>query len=186
MKLLITISIITTSALAQIPKYPLPKCADISINGIYLEDSMSTIKILGRSIMKPKDDFTGTHYYNKSKSEILSIIYHPGDYWYCFSEFKIFISPKNFKDSITTLHNISHFVTGKGVHLGISRDKLIAILGKNYEVLKNSEGEKIIKYSLTDFDNDSFLKFYNTPSYYGEYIFQRNILIKCAFGFEYP
>ena len=44
----------------------------------------------------------------------------------------------------------------------------------------------IIKYLYGDYKNSEFLKFYNMPSYYGEYKFLNGKLIDFQFGFNYP
>lgn len=73
------------------------------------------------------------------------------------------------------------FSTENGIKLGISKEDLLKIKGNNFV----EEGD-VIKYTLDDFNNSSFLQKYNLPIYFSNYTFKYNKLIEIYFGFEYP
>ena len=81
--------------------------------------------------------------------------------------------------------SISHFVTGNNIGLGISSGELVNILGKAQRTDKIDTKNKVV-YEIGDFDKSEFLKYYNMPYYYGEYVFIDDKLVKFKFGFSYP
>ena len=81
--------------------------------------------------------------------------------------------------------SISHFVTGKNIRPGISSGELINILGKAQRTDKIYTKNKVV-YEIGDFDKSEFLKYYNMPYYYGEYVFIDDKLVKFKFRFSYP
>lgn len=188
---LITITIITT-AMCYLSTFvnadnAIPLQADISVSGISLVNPESTQRILA-DYPNPKesgDDFPVLHVCNIDKTEVLTLVFHPGDVRGSFSEFRIKNISKLPIDCIKPYNPISNFVTEKGIHLGIPQEKLINILGPNFT--KNKKGNIItIRYKIDDFSRSSFLKKYNLPMYYGDYHFIDGKLVKFEFGFEYP
>jgi len=83
------------------------------------------------------------------------------------------------------LKKVVSFKTGKNISLGLSREKVVSILGDGFQE-KSKENLIILKYVIDNFNSSPFLKFYNMPIYYGEYQFKNNMLTKFSFGFEYP
>lgn len=165
----------------------IPLNADISVSGILLANPESTQKIL-RDYPNPKEssnDFPVLHVCNMDNTEILTLVSHPGDIRGSFNEFRVKNISKLSIDCIKPLNPISNFVTGKGIHLGISQQELISILGPNFT--KNKEGNIVtINYKIDDFNRSSFLKKYNLPVYFGNYYFINDKLVRFEFGFEYP
>jgi hypothetical protein len=165
----------------------IPKCADISINGIYLDDPQSTERILGPNI-PPVENPLGPHFFynifNNKKSEMLSLIIHPGDIRHTISEFKV---RKPLKVDKMTIHltKIDYFISGKGIRLGLKKKQVTDILGSSFIETK-SGNITTLKYKLDDFSQSEFLQSYNMPIYYGEYKFEDDKLIEFAFGFQYP
>jgi hypothetical protein len=86
------------------------------------------------------------------------------------------------------------FKTGKGIHLGLSLDSLFALLGKQHCKTVQAKNKVTVTYSiavppkeaLLGSREETFLDFYNMPSYYGKYIFKDGKLVEFDFGFEYP
>ena len=63
--------------------------------------------------------------------------------------------------------------------------KVIEKKGKPFEV-NNKDDKVVLRYNTDEKNGSEFLKKYNMPFYFAEYIFKNNILVKFAFGFEYP
>ena len=174
----------------QIPN-EIPKQADISVNGIFLDDTLSVRKILGDTIHFVEDTNTifdimpHSNYINEYSTEILIATFHPGNYRWEFSEFNVMRFSKKNKESVTLLKKINQFSTYKRIYLGITLNDLIKILGENFkkEIIDDL---LLLKYQIDDYKNSSFLKFYNLPYYYGKYYFRNDILIEMKFGFKYP
>lgn len=164
----------------------IPKSADISVSNIYLHNSKTSEEVLGKEIvLNAEADLPYVHYYNKDKTQILTLIFHPGNIKNSFSELNVKKSNPEREKDIHTLKNIKYFVTGKNIKLGIKKNELIKILGEEFtSEVKN--GVLMIRYKIDDFKNSEFLKAYNMPIYYGEYKFKNNKLIEFSFGFEYP
>jgi hypothetical protein len=165
----------------------IPRKADISVSGIFLNDPESTRKVIGRSV-KPKelgDDFPTIQICNSKKTEILTLVFHYGGIRDSSSEFRIRNISEPPADSISPSKQIEHFITGKGIHLGMSKKDISKILGDSFSEHKNGK-MTTIHYRIDDFKKSRFLEKYNMPVYYGLYHFEKDTLIKFEFGFEYP
>ena len=190
MRMLHLIAIVISIFLHPLPSQsndiPLPKSADISISGIFLDDSESVKAIIGEDIdlIIPSDDFPHLKLVNESNTELLVLIFHPGSILGAFNEVNVKKNENNDEQS-KILPSISHFVTGKGIRLGISSKELTNILGKSQEIDENDDKIKMV-YVIGDFDKSAFLKHYNMPYYSGEYIFTDDTLVEFKFGFSYP
>jgi hypothetical protein len=163
----------------------LPQCANISVNDIYLRDSESAQEVLGGDIKLSTDkDLPYIRMFNKDKSQMLVLTFHPGDIKNSFSE--ILIKKSDLKnEDIRPLETVDYYITGKNVRLGLSKNELISILGNNHT--SSSEGEiLIIRYRIAGIESSEFLRSYNMPVYYGEYRFRDNRLFEFSFGYEYP
>jgi hypothetical protein len=169
---------LVAKAHAEPPK-SIPKRADISVNGIFLEDPASTEKVLGKEIPHEEQ----VVYWNKDRTQLLTLLFHGGDTVHAFAEFKVAGAGKG--DSAVKALSFPTFITGKGVHLGLSQRQVTAIFGKGVE--EDVGRQHIIRYSIEDTQPKSpFLKHYNLPSYYGEYLFEDGRLVEFSFGFELP
>lgn len=79
----------------------------------------------------------------------------------------------------------SKFETESNICLGLDLKKIIEVKGSNYSKIEK-ENSIIITYRDDDYDNSSFLKRYNMPSYYMEYTIKQDKVVKIKFGFDYP
>jgi len=77
------------------------------------------------------------------------------------------------------------FITETNIGLGTSLEKLKSIKGANYEKTER-DNIIILTYRNADFENSSFLKRYNMPSYFMEFTLRENKIEKIKFGFDYP
>jgi hypothetical protein len=162
----------------------LPKCADISVIGIFFGDEISPKKILGDSIHLdfPAGDFPQVNFYNKTSSEHLTLFYHYGSIDFTFSEIRVQKTTKPLI-KVPTL-NIAHFVTGKNIHIGMIKKELITILGKKYNIEQLGDTVKVSY--VIDNATSPFLEYYNIHMYYGDYKFKNNVLVEFKYGFPYP
>jgi hypothetical protein len=163
------------------PPKSIPKRADISVSGIFLNDPASTEKILGKEIPMTNEHVA---YLNSDRTQLLTLFFHPGDEVHSFSEIKVTQAGKS--ESAIKVLSLPAFITGKGVRLGITQKQLTAIFGKGVEERVGSQS--IIRYKIEDtsLSSSPFLQHYRMPSYYGEYHYEGGKLVEFRFGFEYP
>jgi hypothetical protein len=168
------------------PEAKIPRKADISISGIYLQNSHSLNRILGNppEPVEFGDDFPVIEICNSDKTEILSLVFHYGCTKNSISEIRIrpFTMPSH---CMMQLKRVDHFITGKGIRLGMSKKELENILGTG-TVKKIKDNQILVEYIIDDNEKSTFLKKYNYYVYYGLYHFQNDSLMKFEFGFEYP
>ncbi len=182
---LLLVSVSVLHAQAVHPR-SIPRCADISMAGIFLENRTSAEGVLGHKIaLVDSLDLPEARYWNQAKSEILTVIFHPGDIINTFSEFKVTLAGDASDTAGAHRTRVPSFVSGKGVRIGLSISAIQAILGDS--AVESTDGDlTVLRYRLDDFEKSRFLKWYNMPIYYGEYKFRKDSLIEFAFGFEYP
>lgn len=162
--------------------------ADTAINKIALEDSVSVLNILGKdswNALTEDSESVKTNVYNKDKTQRLELIFHEGDNRNCFSEFRVLQNLKNNSgnDHKYLLLKEDHFVSSKGISLGLNPKAIEEKLGFKLEQKQGKKGELILFFQK-DVAKDPAFKKYNMPVYYGQYIFQNDKLIEFSFGFE--
>lgn len=124
---------------------------------------------------------------NKDASQYLLVYQYEGDVKNSFSCFEI----GYFKNDIKLMKQFNYstydnvFATESNLMLGITLEEIVKIKGSSYES-KNVNNEQIITYRINDYDKSSFLKKYNMPGYFMEFILSNNKVIKIIFGFDYP
>jgi hypothetical protein len=172
-----------------------PSCVDISAINIFFNDESSSKQVLCNNYpisnlaqfnYDEYATFPHVNFYNKNKTQILTLIVYPGDSNMNFSKMIIRESINSSKDKINHLTSINSFLTGKGIELGLTKKDLIKILGSKNKTETKSENMEIFKYHISDFKNNKFLQKYNNSEYQGEYKFVNNILVEFSFGFIYP
>ena len=183
--LIITTLLISFNTHAKTPPKETPKEADTSLNGVFLSNPESSVKVLGKKI-EITDEDEGPNYsaYNKDKTQTAKFIMHEGDLKNSFNEFSIKYAGKD-KGKTTTLTNIESFKTGKGIKLGITRKELVEILGIKFKTKKEKE-TLTLRYQIETPNKSKFLQTYNMPTYHGEYKFKNNKLVEFSFGFKMP
>ena len=177
--LIATLTCIVAKTQAEPPK-SIPKRADISVSGIFLEDPASTEKVLGKEI--PHEEQLA--YWNKDRTQLLTLLFHGGDTVHAFAEFKVTQADKN--ESAIKVLSLPAFITGKGVRLDITQKQLTEIFGQG--VGERVGRQSIVHYKIEDIAlaSSPFLQHYRMPSYYGEYHFEGGKLVEFRFGFELP
>lgn len=172
------------------PSYQLPQSADISVSGIDLEEPKSVRRVLGDA-PSPSEDVTGPDagfptlkVCNATRTELLVLGLHPGSVVDSYGEFHVRSLSKP-STGCLMLAGVDHFVSGKGIRLGMSRTRLVGILGPGFSERKEGT-DSIVHYTIDDLPRSSFLQHYNLPVYFGSYRFRKGKLVSFAFGFEYP
>ncbi len=144
------------------------KFYDPTLNGLRLRDPASIERIMGMT-----DNIVGgnneTEVINESRSQLLTMVFLPGDTVNQFSEFRV---EYNSKWKLPKLKiDEREFVTGKGVRLGITEDQLLQALGEPKE--RKKEGYWMYYYK------------HQNRYYFGNYVFEDGRLVMFLFGEEY-
>ena len=158
---------------------------DTSVYNIILHDKESSMRQVGENFaaIDGNMDMPYENFCSQDKKQTLSLFFHYGGVRNSFSEFQVRqYSPS---DSAVTLKTNS-FVTNSGIKLGISKDKVVSILGSCFKTINNEKTKETIKYRINDFEHSIFLKRFNMPIYYAVYEFRSDKLVRFRFGFENP
>lgn len=157
---------------------------DISLCGINLRDSQSTISIIGDK--DKTDKFGQYHYYSNFESETLTLTQHPGDGKFQISIFKVEKSNKS-SNGYREL-KFDTFQTQNGIKLGMNKKQIIERLGSCYAPIDSTSNYIEIYYRIeTPKDSKKkLLENNNMPIYYSSYKLWNDKLEKYEFGFEYP
>lgn len=157
---------------------------DTAIGKISLINSHNVNDYLGEDIMDRlvEDQLIHASVLSSDKKQKLTVYFHPGGVSKEFAEFQITYSNKS--DSVTQVTTDSGFLTESNIHLGITIDELVEIKGEPNSI--SYKQDTIYHYKLDDFKSSDFLKRYNMPVYYADYIFRDGNLVEFKFGFWYP
>ncbi|NRT17179.1 hypothetical protein HNP99_003558 [Flavobacterium sp. 28A] len=157
---------------------------DVSLNGIELRNSESTISIIGD---KDKiDKFDQYHYYSTFEKETLTLTQHPGDGKFQISIIKVELSDKE------SYHyreiNFNSFKTQNGIKLGMSKKQIIEKIGNCYASIDSTKSYIELYYRIESPKDTKakLLEKNNMPIYYASYKLWDDKLEKYEFGFEYP
>jgi len=204
-RIIFFVFILTVASFPQIQDISIPQCADISLNNIELQDTISSRIVLGADNIIPyqKNPPFEFKFFNRYKTQILTCTFHPGDYLYSLSEFKVemnvsdnhILKVDSSQLDIVVLNDILTFKSGKGIKIGIDSSIVVSTLGKPNNISK-ANGLDIFVYEIkdpeyhpnqkTDREKIDFLNYFKLPAYFGNYKFRNGKLIEFAFGFPYP
>jgi hypothetical protein len=159
-----------------------PQAADVIIMGIGLLDSASAHTVLGPTIKTSGLPVPHAVYHNLTSKERLILRLYPGANQGEFASYEVTEAARG--DKAPALKKVA-FISGKGIRLGMSRSQVTAILGAPVSD-KETEGEDVLGYALTDSDAYEFFRKYNQTVYTSEYHFRDDKLRKFSAGFIYP
>ncbi|MDR0828750.1 MAG: hypothetical protein LBN95_01370 [Prevotellaceae bacterium] len=160
---------------------------DTTVNNvILLENDVSISKTFG-DLMKSLtgSELPSVYFSNTLKTQYLKLTFFNGNKRNCFSRFEIGYIANLQNVRVENSSNFDKFYSENGIVLGMQKSELLEKKGENY-VKTSQNGIILLTYSIDDFDKSQFLKRYNMPLYTAEYWFKDNVLIKFAYGFEYP
>lgn len=165
----------------------LPRQADLSVSGILLDDAASAKTPFGAppDLDDPDSDHPKAFICNGDKTEKLVLVYYEGDTANIVSELRVERVDAKYVDCVHPAERIARFVSGKGIRLGMPRNEVTRILGKNFTEHPQLD-ETVISYRIDNKTESDFLQRHSSPAYYGQYHFRENRLVKFSFGFEFP
>lgn len=174
--------LVCTTAIADLPRE-----AEISVSGVLLDDAASARTPLGTPpyLDDPESDQPKVYLCNADKSEKLTLVYYEGDTANIISEIRVENVVTRYVDCLQPPVSINRFVTGKGIHPGMTQHEVASILGDHYTE-HNQLDETVISYRIDDGKESDFLLRHSSPAYFGQYHFRENRLVKFSFGLEYP
>lgn len=164
----------------------LPRQADLMVLGIVLDHPESAKNAFGLKLEPEDPDAIHLRMAlcNQDKHEKLVLSFYERDIAIIISELQVERVHTPHADCIVPPQYIAHFMSGKGVHLGMSRNEVVRILGNGY-VKHPHPDEQVISYRIDNKDSP-VLQRHNVPAYYGQYHFKENRLVKFVMGFELP
>lgn len=164
----------------------LPRQADLMVLGIVLDHTESSQNAFGIKLepedpdaMRPRMTLC-----NHDKREKLILDFYERDTAVVISELHVESVQTPHVDCVVPPQHIDQFTSGKGIHLGMSRQEVTDILGKHYREHPHPD-EQVISYRIDEKDSP-LLQRHNAPAYYGQYHFKNGRLIKYEMGFEFP
>lgn len=166
----------------QIPDFQL----DTSASQISLDDPKSyfnAFKEADNYIVKAEDakhPFPYIEFFNAGLTEKMTTYFHPGNPKHTVSEFVIEKEKGNNKSY--ELFMIAHFKTTNGIKLGSTSKDVKDKIGEPLSIEKEGNME-VWHYSIEG--NYDYLKRYNRAKYFAQYTFEKNLVNKIRFGFEY-
>lgn len=160
---------------------------DTTVAGVLLCDTISAIHQFGRIPYEallpalPQGIPSRVHFQNENKSEVLTLIFHQGGY---ANEYGEFVISKTARGKIRSTLPLGHFVSGRGIQLGMTEVEVDKLFG---EAGKRTVGKETTwEYSLDERDAPAFLTRFGYPRYFATFMFQQGVLVNYHFGFEQP
>ena len=165
----------------------IPRETELTLSGIQLVDAQSAKMPFGMKpvLDDPDSDRPKAYICNKDNSERLALVYYEGDTAYVISEFRVEQVTTRYIDCSQPETAVEHFVSGKGIALGMQREQLVRILGEPQKVHPQLD-ETVLIYRIDGKSASGFLQRYGAPAYFGQYHFRENRLVRFDFGFEFP
>ncbi len=156
---------------------------------IILENAASIEKNLGDCmlLLDENADLPFVVFHNASGTQYLKLIFHPGNSKNRFSYFEVGSTNDKPQKSRKKLNKtrFQSFTTQSGIRLGMSKQEIVNLKGSDYQKSLTNKIQ-VIDYKIDNIKKSGFLRRYNMPEYTTRYFFQKDILIKFSFGFEYP
>ena len=165
----------------------IPRETELTLSGIQLVDAQSAKMPFGMKpvLDDPDSDRPKAYICNKDNSERLALVYYEGDTAYVISEFRMEQVMTRYIDCSQPETPVEHFVSGKGIALGMQREQLVRILGEPQKIHPQLD-ETVLIYRIDGKNASGFLQRYGAPAYFGQYHFREDRLIRFDFGFEFP
>ncbi len=158
---------------------------DTTINFILMLNSPTSItKNLG-DVSRYRDSTQDLpDVYLKGDLSYIRLVFFPGDVKNNVMQFEVGKSETKLNKRYFP-GGYKHIQTESYIEIGDSIPWIISKKGGDYTLIPSKEF-RILRYEISDFKTNSFLKRYNMPVYFAEYTFKNDKLVKFIFGFEYP
>jgi hypothetical protein len=163
-----------------------PKFWDTVVSGVTLEDVDSGKAFVMRHspiAQEPEDDFPQVRCLNADGTEVLELILHYGAERYAFGQFRV-RKPSPAEATQGKRTAVPSFVTGKGLHLGLTLDDVVALLGAGQR--RERSGEVSLRYFCDSPQACPGLQSVNMPQYEAIYRFRAGQLVSFEGGYPYP
>ena len=161
---------------------------DTSINGLLFLNNAASIQSVFGNIMpltNKNADLPYLYVISNKKKEYLKLVVFPGSSANNVSQFEVGYAPSLSGMDIKQTSNDEHFMTESMIMLGMSKSEIIKTKGSSYVTIQKGN-EQTLRYFIDNYDRSTFLKRYNMPIYFAEYVITNDHLIRYSFGFEYP
>lgn len=157
---------------------------DLSVAGIKLMDAVSATSVVGPDveIKEVEDDLPNARFVTKDGAQELVVFSNYSAAGDEFSEFEV----KMAGSEAMTLPDLplAAFKSERGIELGISARDLVQKLGTCTKARERTQGGEFIQYEITYDQMGADLRALGFPTYFAEYEFQNDKLIRFRFGLE--
>jgi hypothetical protein len=162
------------------------KGPDLSVFGIKLNDEESAIKQVGAGpvLIEDSEDLPRARFVSKDGVQELILYAHYGAPVDEYAEVEVKLAGSEAM-TLTELPT-EVFASGLGVALGMSPTEIVKRFGTCIKSRDKNGDDETIQYAIDGADKDDKLKTYGYPTYYAEYEFRSEKLVRFRFGFEYP
>jgi hypothetical protein len=163
---------------------------DTTLNQIVLEDAKSFIAKFGADTSKIRyyvsygEALPQLNLINKTGDKKLTLIVHPGNEKWAFSECKVSYTYTREEETEGLIIGDKDFETGKGIKLWTSQADLIKKMGEPTQI-KYDQGDPIYKYTFTD-KTSKLLRSKNKAAYFATYKLKYGKVVEFHFGFARP
>ena len=164
-----------------------PGFVDPQVDSVRLGDAASgkafVLRFNGKGF-EPSVSLWAFRYLNAGKTEVLDLIMFPGSVAYEFTWVAL-RRPRAAEPSATPIPGCKSFRSARGIHLGLSVEEVIALLGAPQKRTHQGTGQTLV-YRCTSLTLCPILREVNMPEYEGNYVFRDGILVNCEWGYPYP
>ncbi|MBL7950631.1 MAG: hypothetical protein JNM62_02825 [Flavobacteriales bacterium] len=165
-----------------------PTAIDTAMAGVVMGDATSALRVLGstgeRRLMETERyPMPHASYSDPDRTIFATFSLHYGAGYDQYAEMEL---SRAEPDTTFGVLKRDLFRSSLGIELGMSKEKVEAILGSTRTVGKGANGNTLLSYRIDDLGNTGVLKGYALPTYYITAEFDAVGLVEYRFGFEYP
>jgi len=164
-----------------------PPYWDTMIAGVLLLDDSSGRALQERTGAEVRDEpfgFGVLRILNRTGTEVLEFVAHPGGAPHWFSEFRVRAADLADRGGVAP-SDIAAFESGRGVRLGLTIRELVTALGEPHERVETGNTVALVYRCASARPCPGLLRA-NMPQYEGRYTFQSGRLTAFESGYPYP
>ncbi|MDR2220603.1 MAG: hypothetical protein LBE24_08510 [Methylobacillus sp.] len=120
---------------------------------------------------------------NADKTERATLVYYDEEPANNIIEINVEPVSARYTSCIQPRSSIKHFISGKGIQLGLRREQVEKILGKPQKTHLQLD-EVVLVYRLDSKTAAHFLQRHDAHAYFGQYHFRQGKLVRFNYGFE--
>jgi hypothetical protein len=162
------------------------KSPDLTVHGIRLGDVQSAVRAVGSApaLKQDTDDLPHARFVSFDGRQELILFVHYGAGIDEYAEVEV--REAGIEALAIPELESETFVTEHGIGLGLSSAEVLAIFGKCFKSRDREGDAELIQYQIEGAPTDPVLKSFGYSSYFAEYEFRKDKLVRFRFGFEYP